>query len=107
MRVLVWLDPLHEGPVPADLSLEALSEVRAAYLGVGGDLKRRDEQLRRYPDHDEVVLWFEHDLFDQLQLIQLLDFFCEHRPARLSLIGVSDYLGTLRPDQLAALFPAR
>jgi hypothetical protein len=27
---------------------------------------------------DEIVLWFEHDLYDQLQLLQLLDWLAVH-----------------------------
>ncbi|WP_256831125.1 hypothetical protein [Paenibacillus sp. Pae15] len=30
--------------------------------------------LERYREHDEVVLWFEHDLFDQTLLIYLLQW---------------------------------
>ncbi len=36
------------------------------------EFQRRDEQIRRAGDFDEVVLWFEHDLFDQLQVLQVL-----------------------------------
>jgi hypothetical protein len=65
---------------------------------------------------DEVVLWFEHDLYDQLQLLQLLDWFAEHPPqGRLSLLCIGAHsevanfsgLGQLTPAQLAALFPQR
>lgn len=40
----------------------------------------RDAVLRTYAGHDEVVLLFEHDLYDQLQLNQLLDSFATIRP---------------------------
>ena len=29
----IWADPLHDGPVPGDLTDEALLEVRARFLG--------------------------------------------------------------------------
>jgi hypothetical protein len=70
-EVIPWRDVLHDGPVPAGLSLGELSKVRAEYIaGEGlGDLERierefadRDDMLRRYTDFDEVVLWFEWDL---------------------------------------------
>jgi len=54
---------------------------------------------------DEIVLWFEHDLYDQLQLIELLDELRNRQEA--SLIQASYYLGAMTPDQLAALWPAR
>jgi hypothetical protein len=75
---LPWRDVLHEGPVPAGLSLEELSKVRAEFIsGRGwGDAETikqsfidRDNQLKSYQDYEKVILWFEHDLYDQLQII--------------------------------------
>ena len=112
--VLPWRDVLHEGPVPAGLPLRELSAVRAAWLagegvapaGVAEEIAARDRALEEA--HDEVVLWFEHDLYDQLQLIQLLDWFAEHgRGARLSLINPAEYLGMASPERLAAWFAER
>ena len=70
------------------------------------------EDFRKF---EEVVLWFEHDLYDQLQLIQLLDWFShqEMGKIRLSIVqinshaGVKDFqgLGQLSGSQLARLFP--
>ena len=80
----IWADPLHEGPVPARLTDEELLDVRARHLA-GDDrsgiaLAETIAELRRWRDviddqasYDELVLWYEHDLFDQLNLIQLLD----------------------------------
>lgn len=70
--------------------------------------------------HDEVVLWFEHDLFDQLLLLHHIEWFSRSgllaggSPA-VSLIcigefeGVPDFagLGQLSGEQLASLFPSR
>ena len=117
-EVLPWRDVLHEGPVPARLSLESLSAVRARFIagsgwGPEGEVERgfreRDETLRRCRAHDEVVLWFEHDLYDQLQLAQLLDFFADHDPAptRLTLVCGSEYLGSSTPGRLAERFVRR
>ena len=39
------------------------------------ELREQEEALSRFSDHEEVVLWFEHDLFCQVQLIYLLDWF--------------------------------
>ena len=113
-EVLPWRDVLHEGPVPAGLPLRELSAVRAAFLAgqgvappeVAEEIAERDRALE--VEHDEVVLWFEHDLYDQLQLIQILDWFAEHRPgARLSLINPPEYLGPASPERLAGWFPER
>jgi hypothetical protein len=32
------------------------------------EFRARDAALAGFGAHDEVVLWFEHDLYDQLQL---------------------------------------
>ena len=116
--VLPWCDVLHEGPVPSGLSSGELREIRARFIAergwgvfdeVLGDFVRRDSTLERFRDHDEVVLWFEHDLYDQLQLIQLLHYFEErgHGTTRLTIICVDEYLGTLTSDQLRAHFEDR
>ena len=68
-------DVLHEGPAPAGLQPERWRKVRARYLAECGyadydrclaDLTKWDHKLEGYRNYDEVVLWFEHDLFDQL-----------------------------------------
>jgi hypothetical protein len=122
-EILPWRDVLHEGPVPADLSLAELSDVRARWLADQGlsepdellrDFMERDNILRRYCDFDEVVLWFEWDLYDQLQLIQILDFFASasandraETGTRLSIVNFEGYLGNLDPERFAGLFDAR
>jgi uncharacterized protein DUF1835 len=117
-EVLPWRDVLHEGPVPAGLSLAELRPVRARFIGEEGwegyekalaDFARRDAALEDFGRHEEVVLWFEHDLYDQLQLLQLLDFFAgrDLGGTRLSLIGVGEYLAPAGPKRLRELFPER
>lgn len=113
--LLAWRDVLHEGPVPGGLTLNELSEIRAHFIAGSGwseltrvmaDFIARDEQLQRWPDYEKVVLWFEHDLYDQLQLLQILDYFADLAPlpCQLSLINTEHYLGSLPPDQLTALW---
>ncbi len=125
--LLAWRDVLHDGPVPAHDSLEALSDVRAAYhaggrhspayASVRAGFAERDRTLGSYADHDEIVLWFEHDLYDQLQLVQILAWLALHDAAgrRLSIIQIGSHpevpnfqgLGQLSGAQLAALLPTR
>jgi Domain of unknown function (DUF1835) len=109
--ILVWLDALHEGPVPSGVTDDELRRVRGIFLdsewhgevSAATELARRDQMLAA---HDEVVLWFEHDLYDQLQLIQILDRL-RRSHARLSLICTDHYLGPMTPEQLAGLWPSR
>ncbi len=117
-EILPWRDVLHEGPVPGGLALEALSEIRAGFIAESGwgeraavenDFRERDTRLAAFREHEEVVLWFEHDLYDQLQLLQLLDWFSRQDTGRtsLSLICTDEYLGPMQPERLAAFFPQR
>jgi hypothetical protein len=119
-RVVVWRDVLHEGPVPAVDDAE-LREVRARFLG-GEDaeaiararrlLAKRDIALEAGRE-GSYVLWFEADLYDQLQLAQILDRLARLHvaPERITLISIGEHLGIARfgglgeldAQQLAAL----
>jgi hypothetical protein len=117
-KIISWRDVLHEGPVDSSLSLEELSKGRARFISeqgwddfahVSGDFAERDRVIRHLDYFDEVVLWFEDDLYDQLQLIQLLDFF-ERGAARgktLSVIVVDGYIPPLSTDEIKQLDKAR
>ena len=127
-RTSIWADPLHEGPVPGHLADEQLLEVRARHLASGGDaridpaetiaeLRRWRQLIDDHASYDELVLWYEHDLFDQLNLIQLLDRIAQnvrgHKP--VSLICIDAFpghprfkgLGELTPAELGSLFDTR
>jgi hypothetical protein len=121
--VLPWQDVLHAGPVPAEPRPQLL-ERRATFLsecGWGGGpailaaLQDRDGQLRRAAaDRTEVVLWFEHDLYDQLQLLDVLALFRELGAAPSAIVvdsfpGKPSFrgLGELTAEELETLWPAR
>ena len=87
------------GWAPAD-------EVVAAYA-------ERDAALEAA---DHVVLWFEHDLHDQLQLVQILDRLAAGRRGRRLEAVIVDRvpgretfhgLGELEPEEIADLWPDR
>ena len=106
--VLAWAEMLHEGPVPA-LPPRELRDVRARFLarwesGYEDALARLAARDRALDEADRVVLWFEHDLFDQLLLIQVVD---RLDGGEAELIQAERYLGELTTQQLAALWPAR
>lgn len=115
---LAWRDMLHEGPVPPGLTLEEMSRVRADYLAKRGygnpikihrDFEKRDATMRRYADFDEIVLWFEHDLYDQLQLLQVLHALREFGmgAGSVQLVQSDHYLGMLTADEMMSLYPKR
>ncbi len=121
----IWADPLYEGPVPGDGDDEALLDVRARHLAditdeavdAVNDLRQWRAAIERHNSYDELILWYEHDLFDQLNLIQLLTWIRERVPVNkvVSLVCVGSFpghpnfkgLGQLTPRELGSLFPSR
>jgi hypothetical protein len=103
------------GPVPHTDSLEAFIRARVDYLA-GGDASPREpiqelmacyDELERIKDYERAVLWFEHDSYDQLILVKLLDFLSDpaKRPRRLQLISVTHFPGVRRFNGLGQLPP--
>ena len=100
-EVLPWRDVLHEGPVP-DLPDDDLRRVRAGFLagenagdvGTEAELAARDRAVEDHRD-GAYVLWFEADLYDQLQVVQILARLrrLEVRPERVTLVCVGEHLG--------------
>jgi len=122
-EILPWRDVLHDGPVPRDLSLAELSRVRASYHASAGggefnelaqEFIARDSLLERFVEFHELVLWFEWDLYDQLQLSQILDTVA-HRVAKLDgaqlppikEVSIAGYLGSLPVERFPALYEER
>ena len=123
---LAWKEALIWGPTPGNLSLPEWCRLRADFLAGAistdaqqcfEDLMQQEAFLGTLASHDEVVLWFEFDLFCQLNLIYLLGKLRGQDLAatKLSLIcigefpGIKDFrgLGQLTPEQLESLFPKR
>lgn len=87
--ILPWRDVLHEGPVPAGEDDAQLRRTRAEFLAAQGwadadqariDFAARDAALAEAVDlATRVTLWFEDDLLDQLQLLQVLDRLRDHK----------------------------
>lgn len=124
-EILVWQDPLCLGPTPA-LPPAAWYETRAAFISqacdlevatVRAQLEAADAGLARSLDQDEVVLWFEHDMFDQSILARLLAWYeaAPLLPRRLSIVTANSHpdvprfigLGNLNATQLMGLFARR
>ncbi len=110
---LPWRDVLHDGPVPSGGSWEALSDTRARYLaevtGLGFDrisrgFADRDALMRDQDRFSPIELWFEHDLFDQLQLIQVVAILSSlGRTREVALVQARDYLGPMSAAAIKAL----
>ena len=111
-RVVYWRDILHEGPVP-QVPPPELRRIRASYLadheGAG-----RAEIMRQFTERDqaleanrvgEYVLWCEADLYDQLQIAQILARLAGRGvPAgRITLICIGEHAGIARFGGLGEL----
>ena len=123
---LEYSDPICEGPVP---DIPDPTAVRAHYVyesygqsqnmteaQVVARLQDEDRRLTEAWRYDSVVLWFEHDSYDQLVLARILARLAETTiPRRLELICIDHHpdvprfngLGQLGPAALAGLWPAR
>lgn len=138
--IRVWADALDQGPL-LPLSREGLRSERARYAatawaaGQGTDedavatqLAAWDEGLTIGAGVEEVVLWYEHDLFDQLALCRILYLLATpgieggdpgvtlfDRGVALTMVSIDRHpevpqflgLGQLSPEQLAQLWPRR
>jgi hypothetical protein len=120
---LSWQDVLHAGPLPAVGRAELLRR-RAMFLSECGwgrrqailaSLERRDAELDAALARGvSVVLWFEHDLYDQLQLLDVLTCAREAGVAPTAIVvgsfpGRPSFrgLGELTADELETLWPTR
>jgi hypothetical protein len=107
--ILPWRDVLHEGPIVAG-ALEACSAARVGYLAqrfhldaeaLTAQFAERDRLLRGAAGFDRIELWFEHDLYDQLQLLQVLAALADSgRSDGVTLVQADDFLGAQRASTI-------
>ena len=110
--VLPWRDVLHEGPVP-DADDILFAKIRARTLADGHvvtshkvqeDFKSRLELLKNHQLFDKIELWFEHDLYDQLQILQVLDMLSRfNRINNVTIVQSPTYLGMQPAEKIAKL----
>ena len=117
---------LIDGPTPAASDEAEWRRVRAAHLSAAygvdvaeceRDLTRQEEVFASCAEHEEVVLWFESDLFCQVNMLYVLDWFARRETGntKLTLICIGEFpgrpdfrgLGELNPEELASLFEKR
>lgn len=108
-EIIPWDDALHDGPVPGGKTLEELSEIRAKYISDIGwgtyeeihqRFVERDNKLKQHGDYDELTLWFEHDLYDQLQLMQILAWLYENRDPSTKLTVICERKYVAEQDKI-------
>jgi hypothetical protein len=124
-EIRVWADALDQGPV-RPVSDDEHYRLRGEYHAtrMGGSAADHAQQLAAWDRGvdeaaaaaDELILWFEHDLFDQLALVRLLARLARRGlPAQLTIVSIDRHpevpnflgLAQLEPHQLAELWPRR
>lgn len=109
-----WREAMIGGPCPGGASSEELLDLRAQHLAeaYGGnvleirrDLGRQERRLGGAADLDEVVLWFEDDLFCHVHLWYVAQRLAGVAP--LSLVCGPERLGELTGEEAAALYTER
>jgi len=125
-EVSTYGDLMYEGPAPASLDPEGWRNARARFMVDSGYatpeearqyLKACDDTLAAALRHEDVVIWLDHRLSDQLILIKMLDWFSRRHlgAMKLSLICIDRFpgldhfvgLGELTSNQLASLAETR
>ncbi|MDH5219384.1 MAG: DUF1835 domain-containing protein [Gammaproteobacteria bacterium] len=126
VEVVACEDVLYEGPLQLGLSPEDLAKKRAMYFSACGmegakALSERYSQrfgiLSGYHQHEQIVLWFSQNLYNQLLLIQLLHWIESQNTGRIEIslaspdrLPVSKNIQTfdsLNPDQIHTLYRRR
>src|SRR5262245_23867482 len=120
-EIRVWADALDQGPVLPVSDAEHW-RLRGEFWSsrglrdAGGRLAAYDHGVDEAAGAEELILWFEHDLFDQLALVRLLARLARRGlPAQLTIVSIDRHpeipnfigLGELQPEQLAELWPRR
>jgi hypothetical protein len=116
-EIRVWADALDQGPVLPIPDAEHY-KVRGAFWGESnaGKLAEWDRGVDEAASAEELILWYEHDLFDQLALVRLLARLARRGlPQQLTIVSIDRHpevpsflgMGQLKPEQLAELWPRR
>ncbi len=123
--VVVWREMLCEGPTLPEVDQPGSIEVRARFLAdhMAGEVDERSYQQRWSPEMHrlltfagrEVVLWFEYDLFCQINLLAALHLISLRHPRKavslvctgLSSAGQWTTLGMVPPAEWQKLYMRR
>lgn len=123
-EVIVWREILSEGPVLPDINSAEFWRERENFIcSEYNDTNERykkiviDElnKLNNINKFDEVVLWFEHDLFCQVNLIFLLNYiYLKEFAGQLSVINIDEFfkpgfkgIGELQPENYSVVYENR
>lgn len=113
-EAVVWREAMMMGPCPGGEPRDAFLDLRANHLAEAYganpletrlDLAKMDKRLDRLGDVDEVILWFEDDLFCHVNLWYLLERI--DADVALSLVCGEERPGECEPEDFDRLFDQR
>src|SRR3954452_24712472 len=101
-EVMAWREMYDFGPFMRDGSQEKLLKQRAIFfeerVGIPASLflenaRKQNEWLQDLPRDSEIILWFEHDRYDQTMLMYLLHELSTKGFENLSMVTINQYPG--------------
>lgn len=118
-RAITWAEPLCDGPV-TDTVLHNVLDQRLDFIThryglkpkfVKKGLEKQDKTLQTAERHEEIVLWIEADLYDQMIMVYLVEQLKQICPEETKISVICRYVqkgfGSLEAPQLAKMFETR
>ena len=115
--VVVWREAFIEGPIEGDIKEPAFWERRKNHLKATYPEHYSEDglndimKLGNTEDFDEVVLWFEYDLFCHANMLGCLAYICHHNVSLVclgdELTGQFQTLGEIGPSDYQKLYANR
>lgn len=123
--IITWREMLCEGKTETSVGSESFWKTRFEFLNKNYKVSKSwfiDKTLKEYrtlcnhKQEDRIVLWFDFDLFDQINLLAVISWLKTHRPyAEISLVSSEAEknsvniigLGRLDDEQLRKLYTNR
>ncbi len=114
-EIITWREMLCEGKTTTDVGSEKFWKNRFEFLKTSYKITKKtfiDYTLKEYRNlcnqkqQKEIVLWFEHDLFSQINMIAVLNWLKKHRKGRkISLINCGKIAGSNKLFSFSELTP--
>ena len=123
--IITWREMLCEGKTETNVGSESFWKTRFEFLNKNYKVSKSwfiDKTLKEYrtlcnhKKEDNIVLWFDFDLFDQINMLAVISWLKTHRPyAEISLVSSNEEenlenllgLGQLADEQLRKLYTNR
>lgn len=123
--IITWREMLCEGKTETNVGSESFWKTRFEFLNKNYKVSKSwfiDKTLKEYrtlcnhKKEDNIVLWFDYDLFDQINMLAVISWLKTHRPyAEISLVSSDEEenlenllgLGQLADEQLRKSYTNR